>query len=63
MNENFWQVLRLGLPMLWFVLSAMALVALWTDNRKSQQKKIMWTAVICLLPLLGVGIFLLFGYR
>ena len=63
MSEDFWLILKLGFPLLWVVITAMAVGGIWSDDRKTRQQKITWTAVVCLLPFVGVGIWLALGYR
>jgi hypothetical protein len=62
-NNPIYLTIKYGFPLLWLVMTAMALSAIWTDRRKSRSQKISWSALVILLPFLGVGIYLFFGYR
>jgi hypothetical protein len=62
-DHPLYLLIKFGFPVLWVIVTAMAIVAVWTDKRKSRSIKWFWTAVIALLPFIGVGVYLGFGYR
>jgi len=62
-NHPVYLTIKFGFPLLWVIVTIMALVAIWTDKRKAKPTQWLWTALVVLLPFLGVGIYLGFGYR
>ena len=62
-DHPLYLAIKFGFPLLWVIVTVMALVAIWTDKRKSKQIKWIWTAVVVLIPFIGVGVYLGFGYR
>ncbi|MEM6264265.1 MAG: PLDc N-terminal domain-containing protein [Bacteroidota bacterium] len=62
-NNWAYLFLKQGFPILCIVVTGLALAAIWTDKKKGQSAKIMWTAIVVLFPVVGVAAYLIFGYR
>jgi hypothetical protein len=62
-NHPAYLAIKFGFPLLWVIVTIMAIVAIWTDKRKQKPVKWFWTAIVGLIPFIGVGVYLGFGYR
>ena len=60
---DFMTFRRAGWPLLWLVVTAMTVAYIWRMKDKGKTYKVIWTAVVILVPFLGIGIWLLLGYR